>query len=192
MMAIKSSADDGIGALKRNSRYTRWDRIRGKVTRIGEHGTRNSSWGERHMSDRASYVESEVVEDESAARCGYTYQHLIVSDLAYPATGCERTPSRYGSDDKDKILKVNRCMGAHVISTWTDHLAAVTEHEKYEVEAERVRNQNEFEANDIRRRFKNLGLVARGHNDCRFELDTQNALVILHDLEKFRGATTRP
>lgn len=183
MKDIQIGEEYAIGAPNTSSRYDSWHRIRGRVTRIGVHGTVSGSWYS-HMSERATYVEFEVVEDPSAARCGYTYQHTIVQDR-----DGEHTPSRY--TNKEKTVEVNRCLGSHVIMKWSDFVVALEEHEQDEVEAKRVVEQKEFEARDIRRRFKNLGLVAGGFRPYCFDFNTDDALVILDNLERFRGATTR-
>ncbi len=190
MKDIQIGEEYAIGAPNTRSRYDSWNRIRGRVTRIGVHGTTSSSWS-NSMSERASYVEFEVIEDESAARCGYTYQHLIVKDSSYPAYGGERTPSKYGGNPNEKVLEVNRCLGAHVIMTWRDFEIAVEEHEKREAEAQHTREQKDFEAKDIRRRFKELGFRAAGHRPWRFEFDNEDALEILAQLDMLRQLRLR-
>ncbi len=179
---IKVGEEYAIGAPNRT--YDNWRLVRGRVTKVGVHGTTSGGW-HSCMSTRACYVEFERIECEDSALADFTYRHQIVEDSACGRTGGERTPSRGGlrPQEKETVHDVLRAMGTHVQMTWADFMVRLREHEEGERAAVAAKNIRSRKAEEIRKRFQKLGFMAGGYKDYCFEFSIEDAMKILLALE---------
>lgn len=142
-----------------NARYGTMSRVRGRVVRKGVHGITRGARFHESMSDKATYVEFEAIDDpEVKGGTGGAYAMTLVKDSGATRTGGER--ARFHSfrrDQEEKGFKSTRCLATHVVMPWDEYVTWRSEAKKNQEEAERAKEQSKQERERIRDRFEELG-----------------------------------
>ncbi len=123
---------------KRNGRYRphpSGDALKGKVVKVGVRGKVRGSWHDT-MSDRADYVEFEIIEDPLATSRSMAFDFRLTLD---PRTG--HKIGRHSSDvARAREVEVHRAP-CRVVKLWADHVTACNEYDEAQVRNEEHRNE---------------------------------------------------